>query len=213
MTSKNLELGTEILRQLIKFDTTNPPGNEAACITYIDNLLKDEGFEPTIIGKTKNRPNLIVRLAGKGQAPPLLLYGHVDVVPTTNQDWTYPPFSAKVVDGSIWGRGALDMKGGVAMMLTALINLKRANFQPTGDIILAVLSDEEAGGELGAEFLVQHHQDIFKNVKFAIGEFGGFPVYMGRKKFYAIQVAEKQICWLKGSIKGPGGHASFPIKD
>lgn len=207
----NFEEGTRLLQRLIQFDTTNPPGQEMACIQYIQELLEKEGFEIELISKTPNRPTLITRLKGKG-GEPMLLYGHVDVVTTQNQDWSYPPFSGEIAEGCIWGRGALDMKGGVAMMITALINLKRANFKPAGDLVLVVLSDEEAGGAFGAEFLVNHHADLLKGIRFAIGEFGGFPIFIGGKKFYAIQVAEKQVCWLKGTIEGEGGHASFPMK-
>ena len=111
----------ELLQNLIRFDTTNPPGNEVQCVRYINSLLTNAGFETSILAKDSNRPNLIARLKGQGIAPPLLLYGHVDVVSTANQNWTHPPFEGKVVDGYIWGRGALDMKGGVAMMLAAFL--------------------------------------------------------------------------------------------
>lgn len=109
----------EILQHLIRFDTTNPPGNEAECIAYIDRLLKEAGIETTLVAREPHRPNLIARLKGTGNAPPLLMYGHVDVVTTANQDWDQPPFSGVEVDGYIWGRGALDMKGGVAMLISA----------------------------------------------------------------------------------------------
>lgn len=207
----NFEEGTRLLQRLIQFDTTNPPGQEMACVQYIQELLEKEGFETELIGKTPDRPTLITRLKGKSGGDPLLLYGHVDVVTTKDQDWKYPPFSGQIAENCIWGRGALDMKGGVAMMITALINLKRANFQPAGDLVLVVLSDEEAGGEFGAEYLVTHHANLLKGIRYAIGEFGGFPIYIGGKKFYAIQVAEKQVCWMKGTIEGQGGHASFPM--
>jgi acetylornithine deacetylase/succinyl-diaminopimelate desuccinylase-like protein len=111
----------ELLQRLIRFDTTNPPGNEAECIAYINELLTGAGIKTTILAKAPERPNLIARLSGQGSAPPLLLYGHVDVVTTENQKWQHPPFEGKAADGFIWGRGALDMKGGVAMMLAAFL--------------------------------------------------------------------------------------------
>ncbi|MEN8186741.1 MAG: M20/M25/M40 family metallo-hydrolase [Bacteroidota bacterium] len=209
----NFEEGTEILKRLIQFETINPPGNEHDCIYYINSLLKKEGFETQIIEKSNKRLNLITKLKGKKKTPPLLLYGHIDVVPVKNQNWKFPPFSATESDGYLWGRGTLDMKAGVAMMITALINLKRSGFVPAGDIIFAALSDEEAGGTYGAEFLVNEHPHLFKDVKFALGEFGGFPIYIGGKKFYAIQVAEKQVCWLQGTLNGQGSHASFPMRN
>jgi acetylornithine deacetylase/succinyl-diaminopimelate desuccinylase-like protein len=118
----------ELLQNLIRFDTTNPPGKEGECIAYIYDLLKEVGFRPTVLAKQANRPNLITRLQGRGEAPPLLLYGHVDVVTTAHQEWTHPPFEGKIIDGYIWGRGALDMKSGVAMMLAAFLRAKVEGF-------------------------------------------------------------------------------------
>jgi len=201
----------ELLQNLIRFDTTNPPGNEAQCIHYVDGLLNQAGIETSILAKTEERPNLIARLPGRGSTSPLLLYGHVDVVTTANQQWTYPPFEGKKADGYVWGRGALDMKSGVAMMLSAFLRAKAENLVPAGDIVLAVLSDEEAGGDYGAGFLVDNHARLFQGIRYAIGEFGGFPLYIGKKKFYFIQVSEKQVCWMRAIIHGPGGHGSLPV--
>lgn len=206
------ERPTELLQHLLRFDTTNPPGNESECIGYIDRLLTSAGLETSILAKDPKRPNLMTRLAGQGSAPPLLLYGHVDVVPTANQRWTHPPFSGELADGYVWGRGALDMKGGVAMMLAALLRAKAEGLTPAGDLVLAIVSDEEGGGDDGAKFLVENHSEHFADIRYAIGEFGGFPIYVGQKKFYAIQVAEKQVCWLKAAIHGPGGHGSMPMR-
>ena len=202
----------KILQQLIRFNTTNPPGNEKACIEYINQLLKAVGFEPELIAKDPNRPNLIARLKGNNDAPPLLMYGHVDVVTTEKQAWRHPPFEGKISDGYVWGRGALDMKGGVAMMLAALLRTKAENLKPAGDIIFTALSDEEAGGNFGAKYLVTNYPELFSGIRFAIGEFGGCATYIGRQKFYPIQVAEKQACWMETKIKGPGGHGAIPIK-
>jgi acetylornithine deacetylase/succinyl-diaminopimelate desuccinylase-like protein len=201
----------ELLQRLIQFDTTNPPGNEYECISYINDLLTTAGFETTLLAKTPQRPNLITRLAGRGEAPPLLVYGHVDVVTTENQPWSQAPFAGEIVDDYLWGRGTLDMKGGVAMMLAALLRAKAEDFKPAGDIILAVLSDEENGGNFGARFLVEEHPGQFEGVRYALGEFGGFTLYINKKRFYPIQVAEKQICWMKARLHGPGGHGSMPV--
>lgn len=200
----------ELLQNLIRFDTTNPPGNEMACITYIQELCHSLGIETQIYSKDDNRPNLIARIKGNGRASPLLLYGHVDVVSTANQDWTHPPFSGDIADGFIWGRGALDMKDGVAMMTSAFLKAKADNIDLPGDVILCVVSDEEAGGNLGAKFLVHEHADLFEGVKYAIGEFGGFPMVIGGKKFFAIQTAEKGKCNVTATFRGPSGHGSMP---
>lgn len=202
----------EILQKLIQFDTTNPPGNEAACIHYIRGLLSDAGIESTILAKVPERPNLIARIKGTGKANPILLYGHVDVVTTENQKWDYPPFEGKLVDGVVWGRGALDMKGGVAMMVAAFLRAKAEGLQPAGDILLAIVSDEEAGGDYGAKFLVEEHPELFKDIRYAIGEFGGFTLQVGKKRFYPIMISEKQICWIKATVRGQGGHGSMPVR-
>lgn len=196
----------ELLQNLIRFDTTNPPGNEGDCIAYIDYLLKAAEIETTLIARDPARPNLIARLSGQGNAPPLLLYGHVDVVTTENETWQHPPFEGKMIDGYVWGRGALDMKGGVAMMLAAFLRAKAEGIALPGDVILAIVSDEEAGGGYGVKYLVENHAAKFADVRYALGEFGGFSFYVGKKKFYPIMVAEKQPCIIEMTLRGPSGH-------
>jgi acetylornithine deacetylase/succinyl-diaminopimelate desuccinylase-like protein len=199
----------ELLQRLIRFDTTNPPGNEAACIEFVRGLLAEAGLEPEIVARDPARPNLVARLRGNGGGEPLLLQGHVDVVTTAGQSWTRPPFSGELADGFVWGRGAVDMKGGVAMMVSAFLRAARGELQRHGDLVLAVLSDEEAGGDFGARFLAAEHAHLFEGVRYGISEFGGFTLHIGGRRFYPIQVAEKQICWLKATIRGPGGHGAF----
>jgi len=202
----------QLLQDLIRFDTTNPPGNEADCVAYANQLLIAAGFQPVLLGRHPDRPNLIARLPGRGDAPPLLLHGHVDVVTTANQKWTYPPFEGRVADGCVWGRGALDMKSGVAMMLAALLRAKAEGFVPAGDVVLAILCDEETGSDYGAKYLVENHSEHFRGVRYAIGEGGGFAVYIGRRKLYPIMVTEKQLCTMKVVVRGAGGHGSMPVR-
>ena len=206
------ERPVEILQHLIRFDTTNPPGNEAACIQWVADLLNSAGIETTLLARDPNRPNLIARLKGRGSAPPLLLQGHVDVVTTEHQTWRHPPFEAQIAEGYVWGRGALDMKGGVAMLVAAFMQAHINQIDLPGDVILCLLSDEEAGGDEGALFLVDQHPELFTGVKYAIGEFGGFSMHLRGQKFYPIMVAEKQICAIQVTVRGPGGHGSLPIK-
>ncbi len=200
----------ELLQHLIRFNTSNPPGNERECITYISHLLNAAGIETHLLSKDAHRPNLVARLGGKEKhVPPLLLYGHVDVVPAGDDSaWKYPPFEGKIADGFVWGRGALDMKGGVAMMVSAFIKAKIEKVPPPGDVVLCILSDEEELGEFGACFLVEHHPEIFKGIRYALSEFGGFTLYVGGKKFYPIEIAQKQKCGIKAIIRGPAAHGS-----
>jgi acetylornithine deacetylase/succinyl-diaminopimelate desuccinylase-like protein len=206
------ERPAELLQNLIRFNTTNPPGNERPCIQYINGLLKEAGIKTNIVARTPGRPNLIARLKGEGKARPLLLYGHVDVVTTEGQKWTHPPFEGRIVDGYIWGRGALDMKGGVAMLLSAFLKAKTEKIPLPGDVLFAAVADEEAGDEFGVRYLVDKHPDLFKGVHYAFGEFGGFNLSMSGKRFYPIMVAEKQTCWMRATFQGPAGHGSMPIR-
>jgi acetylornithine deacetylase/succinyl-diaminopimelate desuccinylase-like protein len=201
----------EVLRELLRFDTTNPPGNESACVEHIRELLVDAGIESELYARDPARPNLVARLAGTDGGAPLLLYGHVDVVPTIGQRWTHPPFGADVVDGVVWGRGALDMKSGVAMMVTAFIRAKIEGSVPPGGLVLAILADEETGGDFGAKFLAEEHAAALGGARHALGEVGGMSLEMGRR-FYPIQVAEKRMCHLKATLRGPGGHAARPMR-
>jgi acetylornithine deacetylase/succinyl-diaminopimelate desuccinylase-like protein len=201
----------ELLRELIRYDTTNPPGNETACIEHVRGLLHNAGIDSRILARAENRPNLVARIEGRGEAPPLLLYGHVDVVTTAGQQWTHPPFAAEVADGMVWGRGALDMKSGVAMLVHAFIRAREEG-PPPGDLVLAVLSDEENGGDYGARFLVEEHAELLEGIRHALGEFGGATVHLGGRSFYPIQVSEKQICWLRGVVRGPGGHGAIGVR-
>ena len=209
----NLLSPTQILQQLIRYNTTNPPGEETECIQYIADILRRAGLEPIFRGKSPQRQNLIVRLEGSGEAPPFLMYGHADVVTADQQNWRYPPFEGAIGEGCIWGRGALDMKGGLAMMVSALLMLKKNGVKPRGDIMLAVLCDEENGGVFGAKYLVEKHGELFRDIRYAIGEVGGFTFYIGTKRFYPVMISEKQRCSLRAVIKGEGGHGSLPVKN
>jgi acetylornithine deacetylase/succinyl-diaminopimelate desuccinylase-like protein len=206
------ERPVELLQTLVRFDTTNPPGNEAACISYLDGLLTAAGLETTILALDEHRPNLVTRLAGRGEAPPLLMQGHVDVVTAEGQHWTQPPFEGKVLDGYVWGRGTLDMKGAVAMFVAALLRARAEGFVPPGDVVLAVVSDEEAGGDYGARFLVEQHPELFAGIRYAIGEAGGFSLHVGGRRLYPIMLAEKQMCWMKATVCGQPGHGSMPVR-
>ncbi len=206
------EQPARLLQQLIRFDTTNPPGNEAACVRYIQHVLDEVGIPSTLVAKDEHRPNLIARLPGRGNAAPLLLQGHVDVVTTAHQEWQYPPFEALEAEGYIWGRGALDMKGGVAMMISAFARAAAEQTELPGDVLLTILSDEEVGGTYGARYLVEEHAHLFEGVHYALGEFGGFTMYLGGKRFYPIQVLEKQCSTIQATLRGPGGHGSLPMR-
>jgi len=199
----------EILDRLVRFPTVNPPGEERDCVLFVRDLLQAAGIGSQLYALDPARPNLVARLPGRGEAPPLLLYGHVDVVPVADQPWSVPPFDAVERDGFVWGRGTLDDKGSVAMKVAAFLRARDRGLVPAGDVILAVLADEEAGGTFGARFLVEQHADVFAGVRYALEEAGGFTVHLAGCRLYPIQVGEKQHCTLTVTFRGRGGHGSF----
>ena len=201
---------TTLLQELIRFDTTNPPGNEEACVAHIEQLLLSHDIECERYEKVPGRPNLIARHAGTKDCAPLVLYGHVDVVTTAGQRWSRDPFAGELADGFVWGRGALDMKSGVALCVRAFLDAVDRN--TATPLILLILSDEENGGDVGAAFIADEHADALGGVRHALGEFGGATTWIGGKPFYPIQVAEKQMCWLRATIRGAGGHGALGVK-
>ncbi len=203
----------ELLAELIRVDTTNPPGHEAAAAALISQALHDHDIPTESYAKDPHRPNVVARLEGRGEASPLLLQGHMDVVPTTDQQWTRDPFGGELVDGWIWGRGALDMKGPLVMMLDAMVRVAADAEPPPGDVIFIALSDEERLGTFGARFLVEEHAELFDGVRFCLGEFGGFPLRLDDTSFYPIQIAERVGVYLECTFEGPAGHGSLGVED
>lgn len=197
------------LQDLIRLDTTNPPGNEKLAIDYLAAVLSEHGIAHRTVAKDPDRPNLIASIAGAGRAPGLLMQGHVDVVPTAGQPWASDPFSGDVRNGFVWGRGSLDMKSGIVMMLDAFLRLAGADTKPAGDIVFCALADEEAGSAFGAKFLVAEHPELFDGVRYSVGEFGAFPLTIGGVRFYPIQVAERTSVRFRLTIRGDGGHGAF----
>ncbi|MBA3771360.1 MAG: M20/M25/M40 family metallo-hydrolase [Ramlibacter sp.] len=196
-----------LLQELIRFPTENPPGDVRACVGFIQEVLGLLGIDSTIYARDAMRPNLVARLPGRGVAPPLLLTGHIDVVPVSGQRWTVDPFAGLMKDGFIWGRGALDMKGGLAMLIAAFVAMRDS--PPPGDVVLCVLCDEETGGQNGAGFLVDDHPELFAGVRHAIGEFGGFSFDLFGSRFVPIQVDERQFVGITANIFEAGGHAAL----
>lgn len=197
----------ELLQRLLRIDSSNPPGQERECVELLAGELRAAGLEPRVLARDSERPNLVVRVPGRGDAPPLLLHGHADVVPATG-NWQHEPFGAALADGEVWGRGALDMKGGLAMLTTVI--LQATDTPPPGDLILAVNSDEETGGDYGAAWLVDEHPELFHGVRHALSEFGGYSHHVGNRRLYPVQVAQKRRCTLRAAIRGSGGHGASP---
>ena len=204
----------ELLRGLIRFDTTNPPGGEAECIAFLADHLRMAGLEPDVLSPGGRRANLVVRLPGRGDGTdgPLLLHGHVDVVAAEAERWKHPPFGGEVHDGQVWGRGAVDMKNMVAMSAAVLTLLARLEMPARRDVIFAAVADEEAGCAAGSAWLVTEYPEKVR-AEYALGEGGGFTLYAGGRPVYPIQVAEKGACWIRATARGATGHGSMPRPD
>lgn len=199
----------EVFQRLIQFDTTNPPGNETPAQEYLAELARAEGFEPEIVESAPGRGNLVIRWEGSDpDAPSICVAAHMDVVPANPAEWTHPPFSAKVVDGYVWGRGTLDCKNTVHNEFMAFLKLKREGFQPKGTIILFIEADEEEAGNFGVGYMLEHHFDKVK-ADFSVNEGGGWEVPIGPDPQFSIQVAEKGTMWSRLRIRGEAGHGSM----
>ncbi len=206
------EEALEVLRNLLRFDTTNPPGNERMACEYLGKILEKEKIDFDILESAPGRANLVCRLRGEVSLPPLLLNAHLDVVPAEKDQWTHDPFGGILEDGFLWGRGALDMKHMAAMSLASVLLLQRQRAVLKRDLIFAAVADEETGGRLGSGWLVDHHPERVR-AEYALGEIGGFSRVAGGRTFYPVQIAEKGICWLRVKAKGAPGHGSLPNWD
>ncbi len=203
---------TSLLREYIRINTTNPPGNELEGAEFLKNILQKEGFKCHVFESTKNRGNLVTRLEGTGEAPSLLLLSHIDVVPAEEDKWKYHPFSGELVDNMIWGRGTLDCKSlGIAELMVMLL-LKRERIRLKGDVVLAVTADEEAGGKYGAEWMVKEKFPFVK-ADYVINEGGGDGILTDEGYIFLCQTAEKGIYWMRLKFKGRPGHGSRPHED
>lgn len=200
---------TLFLSDLIRINTTNPPGNETAAANFIAQYLSNEGFKTEVIESAPSRGSVITRLKGSGEKPNLLLLSHIDVVAANPAEWTIDPFAGTVREGYVYGRGAYDMKGMTAIEVLTLLLLKRNNIPLKGDIVLAATADEEKGGEEGAGYLLKHHKEKLW-CPYVLNEGGGLAIPQKKRNVYPVQTAEKGILWLRIKAKGTPGHGSTP---
>jgi acetylornithine deacetylase/succinyl-diaminopimelate desuccinylase-like protein len=201
----------ELCRDLIRFPSINPGGTERAAAEYVAAKLSEVGLEPTVIESDPGRTSVVVRMTGADQSrPPLLIHGHLDVVPAEAADWSVDPFAGEIKDDCLWGRGAVDMKDMVAMTLAVARDYQRSGRKPPRDVVLAFVADEETGGAYGARHLVDTQPDLFADCTEAIGEVGGFSVSLGGDlRLYAIETAQKGMAWMKLTATGRTGHGSM----
>ena len=206
----------EICRDLIRMDTTNfgdgsGPGERKAA-EHVAALLDEVGIESELYEGVAGRTNVVARW-GSGDGEPLLLHGHLDVVPAEADDWTVHPFSGEVQDGYLWGRGAVDMKDFDAMLLSVVRARARAGVEPPRPVVLCFTADEEAGGHQGAEQIVRNRPDLLEGCREGIGEVGGFSATVRGRRVYLIEAAEKGMAWMRLTAKGNAGHGSMRHPD
>jgi len=198
---------------LIRIDTSNygdhsGPGERPAA-EHVAALLSEAGLEPVVLESHPGRTSVVTRIAGEDPSrPALLIHGHLDVVPADAADWSVPPFSGEIEDGTIWGRGAVDMKDMDAMILAVARQRMREGRRPPRDVVLAFLADEEAGSTWGSRWLVENHAGLFDGVTEAISEVGGFSATIGGRRLYLVETAERGMAWMRLTARGTAGHGS-----
>lgn len=215
----------ELVGQLIRFDTTNTgelatTAGEAACAHWVAAQLEEAGYQTEYVESgAPGRGNVFARLPGTDPSRgALLVHGHLDVVPAEAADWSVHPFSGAVIDGYVWGRGAVDMKNMVGMMIAVARHFRATGTVPPRELVFAFVADEEAGGRYGAHWLVDNRPDLFAGVTEAIGEVGGFSLTVprrdgGQRRLYLIETAEKGLCWMRLTAHGRAGHGSMVHDD
>src|SRR5258705_4918961 len=198
----------DLVSALIRFDTSNTGESdttkgEAECARWVAEQLEEVGYTTEYIeAGAPGRANVFARLAGADSSRgALMLHGHLDVVPAHASDWSVHPFSGAIEDGYVWGRGAIDMKDMVGIMIAVARHFKREGIVPPRDLVFAFVSDEEAGGKYGCEWLVDNRPDLFEGGTEAIGGGGGFPRTVPRRArgegvLYLIAAGEKSMMWV-----------------
>jgi acetylornithine deacetylase/succinyl-diaminopimelate desuccinylase-like protein len=202
----------DLCRELIRMDTSNygddsGPGERKAA-EYVATLLDEVGIESRLYESAPGRTSLVAHWGGSS-GDPLLLHGHLDVVPAAAEDWQFDPFAGEIHDGYLWGRGAVDMKDFDAMLLAVVRHRQRTGRVPERPIRLVFTADEEAGGHSGAEFLVEQHREELEGCTEAVGEVGGFSVTVRGRRLYLIEAAEKGMAWMRLTARGTAGHGSM----
>ncbi|WP_084040126.1 M20/M25/M40 family metallo-hydrolase [Demequina sp. NBRC 110053] len=208
----------QICQDLIRIDTSNygdePGPGEREAAEYVAAFLSDLGLEPVIREAEPGRASVTCRWEGTDpEREALVVHGHLDVVPAFAEDWSVDPFAAEIIDGMIYGRGAVDMKNMDAMILATVAQMIGAGVKPPRDIVLAFFADEEHGGARGAKWMVENHPDDFRGATEAISEVGGFSATINGRRAYLIQTAEKGIQWLRLIAHGKQGHGSLVHRD
>jgi acetylornithine deacetylase/succinyl-diaminopimelate desuccinylase-like protein len=205
------------LQQYVRLSTVNPPGNELVAARFLTEVLKRDGIDAQVIESAPGRANLYARLPATVPATPaagaIMLVHHMDTVPFSAEEWTVPPLEARIADGYLWGRGSFDDKAGGAVSLLTMLLVKRLAIPLSRDLIVLAVADEEAGGNFGARYLVQQHEQLFAGVDMVLNEGGGVLELGEGKVAYSVELSQKAPLWLRITAHGPSGHGSTPKPD
>jgi acetylornithine deacetylase/succinyl-diaminopimelate desuccinylase-like protein len=199
----------DVLRELIRLDTVNPPGNETLAAELLRAYLEAAGVECELYARVPERANLVARLPGRADGPTLMLLSHTDTVLADPGEWSVDPWSGELLDDQVWGRGALDMKSQVAASAVAMATLAREGFEPAGDVLFAACADEEVGDDFGLSWLCRAHPDAVR-ADYCVNEGGGDRVSVDGKTIYLCSTAEKMSSPFLLRVHGRSGHASMP---
>jgi acetylornithine deacetylase/succinyl-diaminopimelate desuccinylase-like protein len=210
------QLSHDIFKQLIEINTTDSIGSTTVAANAMAERLRAAGFpaaDVQVVGPNDRKGNLVVHLRGSGAKKPILLMGHLDVVEARHEDWSMDPFEFIEKDGFFYGRGTQDMKSGDAILVTTLIRLRKENYQPDRDLILALTADEEGGKSNGVDWLLKNHRDLI-DADFALNSDGG-GVYTRDAKpaIVTVDATEKLYADFQLEATNPGGHSSLPVPD
>lgn len=206
------DLAVDLMRQYLRVNTSNPPGNEIEAAKFLKAIFDKEGIQNEIFEYKPGRANIIARLKGNGSKRPIILLSHMDVVTADPSAWRIDPFSAEIIDGSIYGRGALDMKSEGLLHLMTMIILAREKPSLARDVIFLGTADEEVKDE-GSIWMIANKAALFKDAEYLLTEGGDNLLANGQVKFVGVDVAEKAPFWLQLTAKGQPGHGSRPIAD
>jgi acetylornithine deacetylase/succinyl-diaminopimelate desuccinylase-like protein len=201
---------TDLLQELIRLDTVNPPGNETRAAELLREYLGDHGVEAELYAKVPERANLVARIPGTGTGPRLVLLSHTDTVLADPAEWELDPWSGELREGQIWGRGALDMKGQVACEVAAACDLARSGWRPArGELLVIVTCDEEAGATYGAQWLCKNVPEKVR-CDMVLNEGAGEVLEFDGRRLYTMCIGEKGVFRFKLTTEGHAGHASMP---
>ena len=212
LTGQTVELLQTLIRNECVNDGTAQSGNEIRSVDVLQSFLEGAGIAIQRYEPTPGRGSLVARIEGSDPAAPsVCLMGHTDVVPVDPQGWSRDPFGGELIDGEVWGRGAVDMLNLTASMAVAVRDLARRGFRPKGDLIYFAVADEESGSKHGAQWVADHAADAIR-CDYVLTESGGIHTGSPDAPFVGVNVGEKGVAWRKLRVRGTPGHGSAPFR-